>query len=228
MKKSQLLSMLSLGATLILAPGSARIAYADKDSHPVFKENPGKHKGWDKHNKNDKGDKDDDHDRRYGHHRHYEHDRRYEHVADTRHEHLYPRTVTRTSTGYWHQHDGYPRHFHYYRTPAPVPQHQHVRREVVVIEKPIPVYKPVSRRDVTAIRDARKEIKDDHVQLRKSYAELQKDRAELRRDIRSGASKDEIMKDRKEIRDDYTQIRKSREELASDRARLETARRTVR
>ena len=106
MNTSQLLSVLSLGAALILVPGTERVASADNDSHPVFGENPGKHKGWDKH------DKDKDHDHNVApippH--------RYEHVADARHEHLYPRTVTRTSTGYWHSHDGYPRHFHYYRT----------------------------------------------------------------------------------------------------------------
>ena len=219
MNTSQLLSVLSLGAALILVPGTERVASADNDSHPVFGENPGKHKGWDKH------DKDKDHDHNVApippH--------RYEHVADARHEHLYPRTVTRTSTGYWHSHDGYPRHFHYYRTPVTAPPHQHVvRREVVVVEKPVPVSRPVIRRDASAIRDARNEIKDDRQQLRKQQTELEKDRAELRRDIRSGASKTEISKDRKELRDDVAQIRKSREELASDRARLETARRTVR
>ena len=55
--------------------------------------------------------------------------------------------------------------------------------------------------------------------------ELKNDRAELRRDIRSGASKDEIMKDRQEIRDDQASMRKTREELANDRARLAAARR---
>src|SRR4026207_2069263 len=134
MKTSQLLSLLSLGAALILVPGTERVASADNDSHPVFGENPGKHKGWEKHDK------------------HNDHDaapiprRRYEHVADARHEHLYPRTVTRTSTGYWHSHDGNPRHFHYYRTPAPVPSHQHVRREVVVVDR-----RPVARKDYKAI-----------------------------------------------------------------------------
>jgi len=217
MKTSQILTMFSLGATLILAPGSQRIASADPGEHPVFKENPGKHKGWDKHDKEDK------------------HDKRYEHVADARHERLYPHTVTRTSTGYWHSHDGYPRHFHYYRTPAPIPPHQHVyyerrpvpvppphhvRREVVVVEKPVPVYKPVIRRDAKAIQDARTEIRADRDQQHKNYTELQKDRGELRRDIRSGASKDEITKDRNEIRDDRAQIRKTHDELAADRARL--------
>src|ERR1044072_1531580 len=118
MKTAQLLTLVSLGATLILVPATARVASADKE-HPVFDEHPGKHKGWDKHDK-------------------HAQDvapvpaRRYEHVVDSRHEHLYPRTVTRTSTGYWHSHDGYPRHFHYYRTPAPVPPHQHLPREVVI------------------------------------------------------------------------------------------------
>ena len=210
MKTIQLFTLVSLGATLILAPATARVASADKE-HPVFDEHPGKHKGWDKHDK------------------HHERDvapippRRYEHVADTRHEHLYPRTVTRTSTGYWHTHDGYPRHFHYYRTPAPLPPHQHVRREVVVVDRA-----PVARKDYQTIRDARTEIKSGREQLRKQNTELEKDRAELRRDIRSGASKTEISKDRQELRDDVAQIRKTREELASDRARLETARRTVR
>jgi hypothetical protein len=213
MKTSQMLTLFSLGAALIFAPGSARIAHADKE-HPVFEEHPGKHKGWEKHEKDKK----------------YEtYDRRYEHVADARHEHLYPRTVTRTSTGYWHSHDGYPRHFHYYPTPVAVPPHQHVvRREVVVVEKPVPVSRPVIRRDANTIRAARNEIKDDRQQLRKQQTELEKDRAELRRDIRSGASKTEISKDRKELHDDVAQIRKTQDELASDRARLETARRTVR
>ena len=210
MKTAQLFTLVSLGATLILAPATARVASADKE-HPVFDEHPGKHKGWDKHDN------------------HHAQDvapippRRYEHVADTRHEHLYPRTVTRTSTGYWHSHDGYPRHFHYYRTPAPVPSHQHVRREVVVVDRT-----PVARKDYQSIRDARSEIKSGREQLRKQNTELEKDRAELRRDIRSGASKTEISKDRQEVRDDVAQIRKTREELAADRARLETARRTVR
>ena len=56
-------------------------------------------------------------------------------------------------------------------------------------------------------------MRDDRQQLRKQYTELRKDRMELRRDIRSGASKDEIMRDRKELRDDYSQIRKTRDEL---------------
>jgi len=210
MKTLPLLTPLILGASLMIAPGSARYASADQDSHPVFKENPGKHKGWDKHDKYDKDDK---------------HDKRYYHVADTRHEHLYPRTVTRTSTGYWHQHDGYPRHFHYYRTPAPLPPHQHVRREVVVIEKPVPVYKPVIRRDGRVINETQKSIQNNRDQLSKQQAELRKDRAELRRDIRSGASKDEIRNDRKEIHDDWGQIHKTRQEIASDKAKLETARR---
>jgi Membrane-bound metallopeptidase len=210
MKTSQLLTLVGLGATLILAPATARVASADKE-HPVFDEHPGKHKGWDKHNKTSASAVDD------------HHDRRYYHVADTRHEHLYPRTVTRTSTGYWHTHDGYPRHFHYYRTPAPTPPHQHVRREVVVVDRT-----PVARKDYQTIRDARSEIKAGRDQLRKQNTELEKDRAELRRDIRSGASKTEIQKDRQELRDDAAQIRKTREELAADRARLETARRTVR
>jgi hypothetical protein len=209
MKTSQMLALFSLGAALIFVPGSAQIAHADKE-HPVFDEHPGKHKGWDK----DKKDKRDKHDR-------YEtHGRRYDHVADSRHERIYPRTLTRTSTGYWHSHDRYPRHFHSYRRPAPVPPHQHVRREVVVVDKRSPVYKPVIRRDGSIVRDARNEVREGREQLRKDYAELQKDRAELRRDIRNGASKDEIRQGRKEIRDDYTQIRKSREELARDQARL--------
>ena len=226
MNTSQLLSLLSLGAALILVPGTERVASADNDSHPVFGENPGKHKGWDKH------DKDKDH----SHNVAPIPPHRYEHVADARHEHLYPRTVTRTSTGYWHSHDGYPRHFHYYRTPVAAPPHQHVvRRDVVVVDRRPPTRevvvvdrRPVARRDYQAIRDTRNEIKDDRQQLRKQQTELEKDRAELRRDIRSGASKTEISKDRKELRDDVAQIRKTREELASDRARLETARRTVR
>ncbi len=208
MKTSQLLTLLSLGVTLILAPGTERFAHADKE-HPVFDEHPGKHKGWEKHDKHRQ-------DARHG---------AYDHVADARHEHLYPRTVTRTSTGYWHSHDGYPRHFHYYRTPAPVSPHQHVRREVVVRDNPRPYYKPEIRKDYKAIRDTRNEIRDGRDQLRKQHAELEKDRAELRRDIRSGASKDEIRKDRKELRDDYAQIRKTREELANDRARLDSIRR---
>lgn len=212
MKTSQMLALFSLGAALIFAPGSAQIAHADKE-HPVFKEHPGKHKGWDKDkkDKHDKYDDDDKHDR---------HSRRYDHVADTRHEHVYPRTVTRTSTGYWHSHDRYPRHFHYYRRPAPVPPHQHARREVVVVEKPVPVYRPVIRRDGSIVRDARNEVREGREQLRKDYSELQKDRAELRRDIRNGASKEEIRQGRKEIRDDYAQIRKTREELSRDQARL--------
>ena len=80
--------------------------------------------------------------------------------------------------------------------------------------------RPVARKDYKAIRDTRNEIKDDREQLRKQRTELEKDRAELRRDIRSGASKTEIMKDRKELRDDVAQIRKTREELTSDRARF--------
>jgi hypothetical protein len=216
MKTSQLLSLLSIGAALTLIPGAERFARADNDSHPVFGENPGKHKGWEKHDK------------------HLKHDvapippHRYEHVADARHEHLYPHTVTRTSTGYWHSHDGYPRHFHYYPTPVTVPPRQYVRREVVVVDNRSPVVRPVVRKDVKAIRDTRNEIKDDRDQLRKQHTELEKDRAELRRDIRSGASKTEISKDRKELRNDAAQIRKTQDELASDRARLETARRTVR
>jgi hypothetical protein len=214
MKTSQLLTLVSLGATLILAPATARVASADKE-HPVFDEHPGKHKGWDKHDKHS--------DTVVVERR----DRRYDHVADTRHEHLYPRTVTRTSTGYWHTHDGYPRHFHYYNRPTSVPPHQHVRREVVVVDR-APVARPVARKDYQTIRDARSEIKAGREQLRKQNTELEKDRAELRRDIRNGASKDEIRKDRQELRDDVAQIRKTREELATDRARLETARRTVR
>ena len=214
MNPSKLLTLFGLGAALLLAPGSARFAHADKE-HPVFNEHPGKHKGWDK-------DKKDKHDK----HEQYEtHDRRYNHVDDTRHEHLYPRTVTRTSTGYWHSHDGYPRHFHNYRRPAPIPPHQHVRREVIVRDNPRPYYKPEIRKDYKAVRDTRNEIRDGREQLRQQHTELQKDRAELRRDIRSGASKDEIRKDRKEIREDYAQIRKTREELASDRARLDSMRR---
>lgn len=201
MKSSKLFSLLALGSALICAPAGAQPFSGREKTHPVFDEHPGKHKGWDKH--------DDD-----------KHEKRYEHFADARHEHLYPRTVTRTSTGYWHSHDGYPRHFHYYRTPAPIPPPQHVRREVIVVEKPVPVYKTVIRRDGKAIQSTRDEIRTDRDQQRKNYAELQKDRAELRRDIRSGASKDEIKSDRKEIRDDWSQIRKTREELASDRARL--------
>ena len=215
MKTSQLLTVIGFGASLILAPCTARVARADKE-HPVFDEHPGKHKGWDKHNKSHVHEA-----APIPHHR-------YEHVADTRHEHLYPRTVTRTSNGYWHTHSGYPRHFHYYRTPTPVAPHQHVRREVVVVDKRREVVRPVVRRDVNAIRDARSEIKDGREQLRKQHAELEKDRAELRRDIRNGAGKTEIAKDRQELRDDVAQIRKTREEIANDRARLETARRTVR
>ena len=214
MKTSQLLTLVSLGATLILVPATARVASADKE-HPVFDQHPGKHKGWDKHDKH----RDSDDVRR---------DRRYDHVADNRHEHQYARTVTRTSTGYWHYHDGYPRHFHSYRRPAPVPPHQHVRREVVVRDHGGYYRKPEIGKDYQTIRDTRSEIKTGQEQLRKQRAELEKDRAELRRDIRSGASKTEIRKDRQEVRDDVAQIRKTREELANDRARLETARRTVR
>jgi hypothetical protein len=215
MKTSQLLTAIGFGASLILAPCTAQFARADKE-HPVFDEHPGKHKGWDKHNKTSPSVA------------HDHHDRRYEHVADTRHEHLYPRTVTRTSNGYWHSHSGYPRHFHHYRNPTPVAPHQHVRREVIVVDKRREVVRPVVRRDVNTIRDARSEIKDGREQLRKQHAELEKDRTELRRDIRSGAGKTEIAKDRQELRDDVAQIRKTREEIANDRARLETARRTVR
>jgi len=210
MKTLPLLTPFILGVSLIMTPGNARYARADQNSHPVFKENPGKHKGWDKHDKNDKDEA---------------HDRRYYHVPDTRHEHMYPRTVTRTATGYWHRHDGYPRHFHYYRTPAPLPPHRRVHREVVVIEKPVPVYKPVVRRDGRMISDTHKAIQNNRDQLSKQHAELRKDRAELRRDIRSGASKDEIRNDRKEIRDDWTQIHNTRREIASDKAKLEAARR---
>ena len=231
MKTAQLFSLLTLGATLILAPGSERLAHADKDSHPVFTEHPGKHKGWDKHDK--RHDKDNK-----GKHKHWDkHERRHDRSADGKREHQHHRYVnadhqrhhahsisSRTADGYWHHHDGYPRHFHYSRRHAPVPPHQH-GRGVARLDDRGRHYKPAVGKDFKAIDDTRKEISDSRDQLRKQHAELKNDRAELRRDIRNGASKDEIMKDRQEIRDDHASMRKTREELANDRAKLAAARR---
>jgi hypothetical protein len=165
MKTAQLLTLLTFGATMILAPGSERIAYADRDSHPVFKENPGKHKGWDK----DKKDKDDKH---YHPAAEARSEHRHKHFADAGHEHQHARTVTRTSTGYWHRHDGYPRHFHYYRPAPRVAPHQHVRRDAVVFDNRGHHSKPEIRQDFTDVRNARKEVQQGRVELRKDYTEL--------------------------------------------------------
>ena len=231
MKTAKLFTLLSLGAALIFTPGTERLASADKDSHPVFKEHPGKHKGWDKHDQHH--DKDnhgkhkgwDKHDRR--HHRAADGKREHHHdrYADAQHErHHAHRISSRTADGYWHHHDRSPRHFHYSRRPAPVPPHRH-GREVARLDDRGRHYKPATGKDYQAIDNTRKEISDGRDQLRKQQTELKNDRAELRRDIRSGASKDEIMKDRQEIRDDQASMRKTREELANDRARLAAARR---
>ena len=231
MKKAKLFTLLTLGATLMLAPGTEGVANAEKDSHPVFKEHPGKHKGWDKHDQHH--DKDnhgehkgwDNHDRRddragdgkRGHH----HDR----YADADHERHHAHTISsRTADGYWHHHDGYPRHFHYSQRPLPVPPHGH-GREVAVRGNHNQHIKPAVGKDYKAIQATRKEISDDRDQLSKQHTELKNDRAELRRDMRNRASKDEIMKDRQEIRDDYASMRKTREELANDRAKLAAAQR---
>ncbi len=234
MKTAQLFTLLTLGATLMLGPGSVRLAHADKDSHPVFTEHPGKHKGWDKHDKRHDKDKKDKH-------KHWEkHERRHDRSADGKREHQHHRYAnadhqrhhahnisSRTADGYWHHHDRYPRHFHYSRRQAPVPPHQHGRRNVSA-----PVNYNYNRRitpalakDTTAIDAKRKEIGDGREQLRKQQSELKNDRAELRRDIRAGASKDEIAKDRQEIRDDRASMRKTRVELANDRTDLSAARR---
>ena len=230
MKTAQLFTLLTLGATLILAPGSERLAHADKDSHPVFTEHPGKHKGWDKHDKDNKNK-----------HKHWEkHQRRHDRSADGKREHQHHRYAnadhqrhhahnisSRTADGYWHHHDRYPRHFHYSRRHAPVPPHQHGRRNV---SAPVDYnynrrITPALAKDTTAIDAKRKEISDGREQLRKQQNELKNDRAELRRDIRAGASKDEIAKDRQEIRDDRASMRKTRVELANDRTDLSAARR---
>jgi len=233
MKTKQLFTLLSLGAALIFTPGTERLANADKDSHPVFKEHPGKHKGWDKDKHERRHDKDDHgshkgwdkHDRR--HHRAADGKREHHHdrYADAQHERHHARRISnRTSDGYWHHHDGYPRHFHYSRRPAPVPPHRH-GRQVGRFDDRVTYQKPAVGKDYQAIDSTPKEISDGRDQLRKQHAELKNDRAELRRDIRSGASKDEIMKDRQEIRDDQASMRKTREELANDRARLAATRR---
>ena len=231
MKTAQLFTLLTLGATLILAPGTERLAHADKDSHPVFKEHPGKHKGWDKHDK--RHDKDD-----YGKHKGWDkHDRRHERAAngkrenhheryaDAQHERRHAHTISsRASDGYWHHNDRSPRHSHYSRRPAPVSPHRH-GREFARLDDRGHHNTPANGKDFKAIDDARKEIRDDRDRLRKQHTELKNDRMELRRDIRNGASKAEIMKDRQEIREDHASIRKTREELANDRASLNAARR---
>lgn len=231
MKTAKLFTLLSLGAALIFTPGTERLASADKDSHPVFKDHPGKHKGWDKHDQ--RHDKDN-----HGKHKGWDkHHRRHHRAADGKREHHHDRYANaqherhhahrisnRTSDGYWHHHDGYPRHFHYSRRPAPVPPHRHTR-QVARFDDRVIYQKPAVGKDYQAIDNTRKEISDGRDQLRKQHAELKNDRAELRRDIRNGASKDEIMKDRQEIRDDHASMRKTREELANDRARLAAARR---
>ena len=232
MKTAQLFTLLTLGATLILAPGSERLAHADKDSHPVFTEHPGKHKGWDKHDKRHAKDNKNKH-------KHWDkHERRHDRSAHGKREHLHHRYAnadhqrhhahnisSRTADGYWHHHDGYPRHFHYSRRHAPVPPHQHGRR---VVNAPVHYnqrIRPALAKDTTAIDSKRKEINYGREQLRKQQSELKNDRAELRRDIRAGASKDEIAKDRQEIRDDRASMRKTREELSNDRTDLSAARR---
>jgi hypothetical protein len=232
MKTAQLFTLLTLGATLMLVPGTERLAHADKDSHPVFKDHPGKHKGWDKHDK--RHDKDnhgkhkgwDKHDRRHDRAADGKREHRHDRYADAEHErHHAHRISRRTSDGYWHHHDRDPRHFHYSRRPAPVPPHQHGRRDVIAPVNYNQRVKPAVAKDTTAIDGKRKEISDGRDQLRKQRTELKNDRAELRRDIRAGASKDEIAKDRQEIRDDLTSMRKTREDLANDRASLNAARR---
>lgn len=213
MKTAQLFTLLTLGATLMLTPGTERLAHADKDSHPVFREHPGKHKGWDKHDRR--------HDRAANGKREHHHER----YADAQHERHHAHTVSsRTSDGYWHHHDGYPRHFHFSRRSAPVPPHRH-GREFARLDDRRHHNKPAIGKDFKAIDDARKEIRDERDQMRKQYTELKNDRMELRRDIRNGASKTEVMKDRQEIREDHASIRKTREELANDRAKLDAARR---
>jgi hypothetical protein len=233
MKTAQLFTLLSLGAALIFTPGSERLASADKDSHPVFKEHPGKHKGWDKDKHDRRHDKDthgkhkgwDKHDR--SHHRAADGKREHHHdrYADAQHERHHARRISsRTTDGYWHHHDGYPRHFHYSRRTAPVPPHRH-GRQVGRFDDRVIYHKPAAGKDYKTINDTRKEISDGRDQLRNQHAELKKDQIELRRDIRSGASKDEIKKGRQEIREDHASIRKTREELANDRARLAAAQR---
>lgn len=102
---------------------------------------------------------------------------------------------------------------------------RHFRREV--FDAPRYSRREEIRNDVKDFHVARKAVIEDRKDLHGSYQELNKDRAELRRDIRSGASKQEILQDRREIRDDMKKIDANRKDLRQSQEKLQAAHREL-